>query len=217
MFCARKPSPNTQRKAITHHEGQARGQTHLLWPPWSQPRRDAVCFRAKAERQRGNHAWRFALLSTFRTFSSSRKWSAARERERKNVSGRMWQACTRWPRAEDFKSERAQVSPPLMQPAATQSDSSSQQVKRKNEWLQVRPSPEKTSQAPETKKKAAAEAASLWQIIGSKNRQKKSQWLTHKWLFPRARIQEIFSPPLSGSVSSAFSFQWRGSRTNVKR
>ena len=41
-------------------------------------KRDAVCFRAKAERERGDQAWCFALLLTFRTFSfeakTERKW-----------------------------------------------------------------------------------------------------------------------------------------------
>ena len=58
-----------------------------------------------------------------------------------------------------------------MQPAARQSDCSSQQVKKnQNEWLQARPSLIKQDRLLKGRKRRQPRLLSLLQIIGSKSR-----------------------------------------------
>lgn len=73
----------------------------------------------------------------------------------------MWWACPRWPQPDDFKPERAQVLSHLMQPAAKQSHSSSQQMKKKKMPKRVaagKATAEKTRQAPEAQETVVPES-----------------------------------------------------------
>lgn len=76
----------------------------------------------------------------------------------------MWWACPRWPQADDLKAERAQALPPLMQPAAKQSHSSSQQMKKMSKRVAAgKATAEKTRQAPEAQKTVSDDTRNVTQ------------------------------------------------------
>ena len=98
---------------LSRHEGRARGQANHLWLHWSQPRRDAVCFNAQAEPERGSGAGLARASLWYRSFWRARQqlpcpeshagahWQAAREVCRRSWSfparnGWLWHLQNLW-------------------------------------------------------------------------------------------------------------------------